>query len=337
MSNSGTHAQTATVEGPKRGSSFTDFFSRLLKEKPLGTVGVIVVLVLLVLGVFADLAWLGMPGIGLAPEGYNEIHLKDRMEPPSARYILGTDGLGRDELSRIIHGARISMIVGLGASAIATAIAAIIAVTSGYIGGRFDLIVQRFVDAWLCFPTLVLLLTAMAIIGPGIVQVTLVLGIASGIGSSRLVRSAVIAIRENVYIEAARAIGSSTPRILTRHVLPNVVPFLIIFFTVGMAGMIIGEASLSFLGFGVPPPQPSWGGMLSGEGRAYMLRAPWLALWPGLALTIVVYGINMFGDAVRDLLDPRLRGGVGRYGGVKMRAAKIKKPDEGQTLTTSTK
>ena len=282
-----------------------DFFVRLVREKPLGLVGGIVVLIMLILGIFADV---------LAPYGYNDINLKQRFVTPSAEYPLGTDNLGRDELSRIIYGARISVVVGLGASAISTVIATFIGLISGFLGGKFDIIVQRLVDAWLAFPALILLLMGMALIGPGITQITLVLGIAVGIGGSRIIRSGVMAIRQNVYVEAARSIGASTPRIVLRHLLPNVIPLIIVFFTVGIAGMIIGEASLSFLGFGVPPPQPSWGGMLSAEGRAFMYQAPWLALWPGLALTIVVYGVNIFGDAVRDLVDPRLRGGSGRYG-----------------------
>ena len=282
-----------------------DFFVRLVREKPLGLVGGIVVLIMLILGIFADV---------LAPYGYNDINLKQRFVTPSAEYPLGTDNLGRDELSRIIYGARISVVVGLGASAISTVIATFIGLISGFLGGKFDIIVQRLVDAWLAFPALILLLMGMALLGSGITQITLVLGIAVGIGGSRIIRSGVIAIRQNVYVEAARSIGASTPRIVLRHLLPNVIPLIIVFFTVGIAGMIIGEASLSFLGFGVPPPQPSWGGMLSAEGRAFMYQAPWLALWPGLALTIVVYGVNIFGDAVRDLVDPRLRGGSGRYG-----------------------
>ena len=282
-----------------------DFFVRLVREKPLGLVGGIVVLIMLILGIFADV---------LAPYGYNDINLKQRFVTPSAEYPLGTDNLGRDELSRIIYGARISVVVGLGASAISTVIATFIGLVSGFLGGKFDIIVQRLVDAWLAFPALILLLMGMALIGSGITQITLVLGIAVGIGGSRIIRSGVMAIRQNVYVEAATSIGASTPRILFRHLLPNVIPLIIVFFTVGIAGMIIGEASLSFLGFGVPPPQPSWGGMLSAEGRAFMYQAPWLALWPGLALTIVVYGVNIFGDAVRDLVDPRLRGGSGRYG-----------------------
>jgi peptide/nickel transport system permease protein len=284
-----------------------NLFARLAREKPLGLAGGIVVLILLILGIFADV---------LAPYGYNDINLKERFVAPSAGHLLGTDNLGRDELSRIIYGARISVVVGLGASAISTVIASLIGLTSGFLGGRFDIIIQRLVDAWLAFPGLILLLTGMALIGPGITQITLVLGIAVGIGGSRVIRSGVMAIRQNVYVDAARSIGASTRRIIFRHLLPNVAPLAIVFFTVGIAGMIIGEASLSFLGFGVPPPQPSWGGMLSAEGRAFMYQAPWLALWPGLALTIVVYGVNVFGDAVRDLVDPRLRGGTGRYGKV---------------------
>ena len=153
----------------------------------------------------------------------------------------------------------------------------------------------------------------MALVGAGIVQVILVLGILSGIGGSRLKRSAVFAIKQNVYMEAARSIGCPTWLILIRHVLPNIMPVIIITFTMGMGGAILAEASLSFLGYGIPPPVPSWGGMLSGPARRYMIEAPWMAIWPGVALSVVVYGANMFGDALRDLLDPRLRGGLGSY------------------------
>jgi peptide/nickel transport system permease protein len=162
----------------------------------------------------------------------------------------------------------------------------------------------------------------MSILGPGLLQVVAVLGVLFGIGNSRVVRGAVIGIKENMYVEAARAIGCPSRKILTMHILPNIMAPIIILFTIGIGGVILTEASLSFLGFGIPPPQPSWGGMLSGQGREYMLQAPWMALWPGLALSIVVYGINMLGDAMRDLLDPRLRGGVGRYGNIKVKSRK---------------
>ena len=190
-------------------------------------------------------------------------------------------------------------------------------VTCGFFGGRLDIIAQRFVDAFMCFPGIVLALIIVSLLGPGMWQVVFALGFRYGITASRVVRGAVIGIKENVYVEAARAIGCSTTRIMTRHILPNVMAPIIILFTTRMPIMILTEAGLSFLGYGIPPPTPSWGGMLSGTGRNYMFIAPWMAIWSGLALAIAVYGINMFGDAVRDLLDPRLRGGVGRYGAVK--------------------
>jgi peptide/nickel transport system permease protein len=156
----------------------------------------------------------------------------------------------------------------------------------------------------------------MAVLGQGMPQVILVLGIQGGIRESRVVRSAVISIKGNVYFDAATAIGAPWWRILVRHVLPNIMAPIIIMLTLAMGGMILMESTLSFLGFGIPPPMPSWGSMLSGEGRNYMYFAPWMAIWPGLALSIVIYGVNMLGDAVRDILDPRLRGGLGRYEGV---------------------
>jgi peptide/nickel transport system permease protein len=168
------------------------------------------------------------------------------------------------------------------------------------------------------------MLTVIAVIGPGLVQVILVLGILGGIGGrTRVVRSAVMGIKENVYVEAARAVGATNWTILTRHILPNIMAPIIILFTIEMGSAILAEATLSFLGFGIPPPEPSWGGMLSGAGRRYMLLAPWIALWPGLALALVVYGMNMLGDGLRDILDPRLRGGLGRYGAVKRKRPRI--------------
>ena len=173
---------------------------------------------------------------------------------------------------------------------------------------------QRFVDAWMAFPGLLLLLTIMSIVGRGVSQIIVVLGTAGGIGGSRVVRAAVIAIKENDYFLAARAVGTPTSQIFLRHVLPNIVAPIIIIFSINIGGVILSEASLSFLGFGLPIGVPSWGVMLSQEGRQFMEMAPRLAVWPGLCLTIVVYSLNMFGDAVRDLLDPRLRRGEGSYG-----------------------
>ena len=192
--------------------------------------------------------------------------------------------------------------------------------TSGYLGGKFDLVVQRFVDAWMAFPGLLVLLTIMSIAGRGLLQIILVLGISGGIGGSRLIRSAVIGVKENAYFQMAEVIGNTKLRVLIRHVVPNIAPTVIVIFSINIGAVIMSEASLSFLGFGLPTEIPSWGGLLSREGRQYMEVAPWLALWPGLCLTIVVYTFNMFGDALRDLLDPRLRGGGGRLGAVAARS-----------------
>jgi peptide/nickel transport system permease protein len=312
MSQSADTITTVRAE-PRRRFWFFDLLIRLAREKPLGTVGLVIVVAMFFTGIFANF---------LAPEGYNVPHMADRLSPPSAKYLLGADQVGRDVLSRIIFGARISMIVGLAASTISAIVGTILGLTSGFFGGKFDIVVQRFVDAWISFPALVIYLTLMALIGAGMLQLIIVLGIGYGIHGSRLIRSAAIALKENVYIEAASAIGASRLRVIFRHLLPNIIPIIIIRFTLGMAGVILLEASLSFLGFGIPPPFPSWGLMLSLEGRTYMIEAPWLALWPGLCLTIAVYGINMFGDALRDLLDPRLRGGVGGMGAYGMEQAR---------------
>ena len=250
----------------------------------------------------------------LAPYGFLEVHLRDRLQGSSAQYPLGTDQLGRDLLSRVIYGARLSIAVGLAATSINVVVALLIGGTSGFLGGKFDLAVQRFVDAWMAFPGLLILLTIMSLVGRGVTQIIVVLGIAGGIGGSRVVRGAVVGIKENLYFQAAEAIGSSKWRAFGRHVLPNIMPVAIIVFSINIGGVMIAEASLSFLGFGLPPTVPSWGGLLSREGREYMERAPWLAVWPGLCLTITVFSLNMFGDALRDLLDPRLRGGGGRLG-----------------------
>ena len=286
------------------------FFVRLWREKSLGAGSAIVILIVILVAVFAD---------ALAPYEYLEIHLADRLTGSTAAYPLGTDHLGRDVLSRIIHGARLSLIVGLTATAVNVVIAVLIGGASGFFGGRLDLVVQRFVDAWMAIPGLLLLLTIMSIVGRGVPQLILVLGISGGIGGSRLVRSAVIDIKENAYFQATRVIGASQWRTFVHHVLPNIMPVVIVVFSINVGGVIISEASLSFLGFGLPLHVPSWGAMLSREGREYMQQGPWLALWPGLCLTIVVYSLNMFGDAVRDLLDPRLRGGGGNYGGFRSR------------------
>ena len=286
-------------DATKRRSGLADFLTRMVKEQPLGIGGGIIVLIFIFVAIFADV---------LAPYGFLEVHLRDRLQGSSAQYPLGTDQLGRDFLSRVIYGARLSIAVGLAATSLNVVVALLIGGTSGFLGGKFDLAVQRFVDAWMAFPGLLILLTIMSLVGRGVTQIIVVLGIAGGIGGSRVVRGAVVGIKENVYFQAAEAIGSSKWRAFVRHVLPNIMPVVVIIFSINIGGVMIAEASLSFLGFGLPPTVPSWGGLLSREGRQYMEMAPWLALWPGLCLTIVVLSLNMFGDAARDLLDPQAEG-----------------------------
>ena len=270
------------------------FLSRLLKEQPLGAGGGLIVLALVFITIFAA---------QLAPYEFDRGRVQDRMQGPSAAHLLGTDHVGRDFLSRLIIGARLSITVGLAATSLNVMVALLIGGTTGFIGGRLDIYAQRFVDAWMSFPGLLLLLTIMSIAGRGVVQIILVLGVAGGIPASRVVRGAVIGVKENAYFQAAEAIGARTLRTLVRHVLPNIAAPLIVVFSINVGGVIIAEASLSFLGFGLPATVPSWGGMLSREGRQYMEIAPRLALWPGLCLTVTVYALNLFGDALRDLLD----------------------------------
>jgi peptide/nickel transport system permease protein len=289
----------------KTRSRLTGFTLRLVKEKPLGNVGAVITLLLLLTGIFADF---------LAPYGMNQINAGPTLLGPSPDHWLGTDNLGRDLLTRVIYGARTSVIVGLVSTTMATIIATVLGMLSGYLGGAFDLIVQRFIDSWLCFPSILVLMMLISITGPGMWPVILVLGISCGIASTRIIRGATLSVKANIYVEAAVAIGCPTGKVLLRHVLPNIMAPIIILYSTLVPYTILTEATLSFLGFGIPAPAASWGGMLSGSGRTYMFLNPWMAIWPGLALSITVYAVNMFGDALRDILDPRLKGGVGRYG-----------------------
>ncbi|TXL77689.1 ABC transporter permease [Vineibacter terrae] len=277
---------------------FVRFIVRLVREKPLGAFGAAIFLLFLACGLLADV---------VAPHGMNQINPIARLKPPSLQAPLGTDSLGRDMLSRVLYGAQLSVIIGFSAAAIATVISVVLGVLTGYLGGKVDMVVQRFVDAWMSFPDLVLLIVVVSVIGPGMPQVIGLLGLLFGIAGSRIVRGAVISVRENMYVHAAQSTGASTLRILWHHILPNVTPIVIVLFTTRVGAVILAESGLSFIGLGVPPPAPTWGGMLSGAGRVFMYDAPWLALAPGICLTLVVYAVNVFGDALRDLLDPRLR------------------------------
>ncbi|NCF43370.1 MAG: ABC transporter permease subunit [Proteobacteria bacterium] len=275
------------------------FHRKMLRHKPLGGIGGLVFAIFLFCGVFADV---------LAPYGMNETNMQKVLEAPSLDHWMGTDHIGRDVFSRILYGAQLSVIIGFLAAGLATVISIILGVLTGYFGGKIDMLIQRFVDAWMTFPDLVLLIVVVSIIGPGVTQIIIILGCLYGIAGSRIIRGSTIAVRENMYTHAAQSMGARTLHVLWFHVLPNVMPVVIVLFTTRVGAVILAEAGLSFLGLGIPPPVPTWGSMLSGGGRTYMYVGPWLALAPGLALTIVVYSINVYGDALRDMLDPRMRG-----------------------------
>jgi len=284
---------------PRTRPWYADVWVQMLRRKPLGTLGAVIVVVMLALAVFADL---------IAPYGFAETSLRERFISASAAHWLGTDQLGRDLSTRLLYGARVSLYVGFGAVALGSLLATTLGILSAYFGGRVDLLLQRAVDSWMAFPPLLLLMSIMSLVGPGVWNITLVLGVAFGIQNSRIVRGVALSIQENTYIEGARAAGAGHARITMGHVLPNVTPTIIVVATTGLSTVILAEASLSFLGLGVPPPYPTWGGMLSLAGLDHMYQAPWLAIWPAVALSLAVFGFNMLGDALRDLLDPRLRG-----------------------------
>lgn len=269
------------------------------RRKPLGAVGALIVVAMIAMALFAE---------QIAPYGYDETVRGARMKPPGGTHWLGTDNLSRDMWSRIVYGARVSITVGFLTIGLATVAATALGVSSGYLGGAYDLVVQRVVDAWLSFPYLIIVLSVMAVLGPGLLNVVLSLSLIITATSSRVIRGATIATVQHAYVEAARAMGCGHGRVIVRHILPNVAATVIILATIGLGSAILAESALSFLGFGVPPPYPSWGAMLSGSGRTYMLRAPWMAVWPGVAISLAVFAFNMLGDALRDVLDPRLRG-----------------------------
>jgi peptide/nickel transport system permease protein len=271
----------------------------LIRKKPLGAACGAVALILVLVALLAD--W-------IAPYPFNQTSLLRAFKPPSAAHPFGTDELGRDVLSRVIYGARVSMYVGVAATALAVVLGAAMGIAGGFWSGWLDMGLGRVVDAWMAFPGLVMAIVLLALLGPGLWSVILALGISQAFPNSRTIRGATLVVREQPYIEACLAAGASKLRVLLRHVLPNVVAPIIIVASNLLGMVILIEAAVSFLGYGVPPPQPSWGGMLSATGRSYMTRAPWLSIFPGLALSIAVFAFNILGDALRDLLDPRLRG-----------------------------
>jgi peptide/nickel transport system permease protein len=299
MSTTAVTLSRPATRAPRSRPWYLDVWVQMLRRKPLGTVGAVIVIVMVGAAALAEV---------LSPYGFAQTSLGERFIAMSASHWLGTDQLGRDLLTRLMYGARISLYVGFGAVVLGSVLATVVGVLSAYFGGAFDLWLQRVVDAWMAFPPLLLLMSIMSLLGPTVFNITAVLGIAFGIQNSRIIRGVALSITEHQFVEAARALGARHLRITLAHLLPNVMPTIIVVATTGLSTVILTEASLSFLGLGVPPPYPTWGGMLSLAGLDHMYRAPWLAIWPAVALALAVFGFNMLGDALRDLLDPRLKG-----------------------------
>ncbi|MGA7576580.1 MAG: ABC transporter permease [Desulfobaccales bacterium] len=256
----------------------------------------------LVLGLFA----VALLARWLAPYNPDFIDLKQVLMPPSAAHLLGTDTLGRDVLSRIIYGARVSLLVGFVAVGIATLVGVLVGALAGYYGGVLDQILMRLVDLMLCFPTIFLILAVIAVLGPSIWNIMAIIGLTSWMGVARLVRAEFLSLREREFVVAARALGASDARLIWRHLLPNALTPVMVSATLGVAGAILVESSLSFLGLGVQPPTPSWGNMLT-MGKDTIEIAWWLSVFPGLAILVTVMSYNLLGEGIREAIDPRLR------------------------------
>ncbi|HAK22456.1 MAG TPA: peptide ABC transporter permease [Desulfovibrio sp.] len=272
-------------------------FVRVLRRNAMFILGLIIVLGVTFAAVFAPL---------IAPFDPNELHLDAILKAPCAEFPLGTDRLGRDVLSRLLYGGRVSLWVGFVAVGISISIGALLGLVSGYFGGLVDEIVMRFVDIMLCFPSFFLILAVVAFLEPSLFNIMVVIGLTSWMGVARLVRAETLTLREREFVSAARLAGTSTWRIMTRHILPNAMAPVTISAILGIGGAILIESGLSFLGLGVQPPQASWGNMLM-DGKSVIEEASWLSLFPGLAILITVLGYNLLGESLRDFLDPRLK------------------------------
>ena len=270
----------------------------LSRKNPLGAIGLVAVFIMVFAAVFADIITVYDP---------LSIDFGAMLEPPSLSYLLGCDQLGRDIFTRIIYGARTALLVGITSSVIGAFIGLVLGVASAYFGGTFDLLFQRFMDVFMAFPLIIMALAIVAIFGTGTEKVIIAITIPFIPRCARVVRSNALAIREIPYVDAARAMGFSHTRIILRHMVPNVMAPFLIMITAFVGQAILLEASLSYLGLGVQEPTPAWGLMLQGGAEEYAESAPWVPIFPGLAITLAVFGFNLFGDAVRDTLDPRLR------------------------------
>jgi peptide/nickel transport system permease protein len=272
---------------------------KFIRTKPLGAAGGLIILGLLAVAAVADT---------LAPYDAYQADYAQQFARPSVEHWFGTDEFGRDLLSRIMYGARIALFVGFSASFIGCTIGGLLGVTSAYVGGRLDLLLERLMDILLAFPQLILALAIASILGPAVQNVVIAIAIPIIPRAARVVRATALSVKENVYVEAVSALGAPQHRIVLRHIVPNVLAPYIIILTAQLGGAILAEAALSYLGLGAAEPTPSWGLMLSGSALSYAEKAPWIPIFPGIAISLGVFGFNLFGDSLRDALDPKLRG-----------------------------
>ena len=271
---------------------------KFIRTKPLGAASAAMIILMALAAIFADL---------IAPYDAYELNQRLQFGRPNLAHWLGTDEFGRDVLTRLIYGARIALFIGLASSFLGATAGAVVGLISAYLGGRTDLWLQRLMDIMLAFPLLILALAIVAVLGRSIPNLIVAIAIPVIPRTARVVRSSALAVKELVFVEAARAVGSSHIRVMFRHMVPNIMAPYLIVLTAQLGGAILTEASLSFLGLGTAEPTPSWGLMLSGGAPMYAEKAPWLAIFPGLAISLAVFGFNLFGDSLRDALDPRLR------------------------------
>lgn len=280
----------------KRRSQWLEVWRRLRKNRA-AMVGLFIILLLIIAAIFADV---------IAPEGYDDQNLYRRLQPPSRQHFMGTDNFGRDIFSRIIYGSRISLQVGFIAVSISAITGGALGAVAGYYGGRLDNVIMRIMDILLAVPSILLAISIVAALGPGLFNVMIAVGISSIPAYARIVRASIMTIKEQEFIEAAKAIGASDFRIIVKHILPNAMAPIIVQATLGVANAILSAAGLSFIGLGIQPPIPEWGAMLS-AGRHYIRDYWYIATFPGLAIMITIFGLNLFGDGLRDALDPRLK------------------------------
>jgi len=292
------HATASATLAPKL--TFAGVVARFVRTKPLGAAGAVIILAMLGLALFAEL---------LAPYDPYVGDYGLQFARPSAEHWFGTDEFGRDVLSRIMYGARIALFVGFCASFIGCTIGALLGVVSAFWGGTVDLLLERLMDILLAFPQLILALAIASILGPAVPNVVIAISIPVIPRVARVVRAAAMSVKENVYVEAVQALGATRRRVILQHIIPNVAAPYIIMLTAQLGAAILAEAALSYLGLGAAEPTPSWGLMLSGSAPSYAEKAPWIALFPGIAISLGVFGFNLFGDSLRDALDPKLRKG----------------------------